>query len=499
MTASLRGRLLPLALGALLAPALPLAAQQPSPRGPGAAPEPEPLILGVTDLGQAIAALHAQGTPVRHVIGVSNALAVVGDPARLRALPFVRYVEPDPPDAVWTQEDVLAYGVDNIDAEVVWGGNQQATNVTLGQGGLGVKVAVLDTGIDCTHEDLAPGCVYGANFVSADPPFDDHGHGTHVGGIIAARDNGLGMIGTAPEVDLYAVKVLGANGSGAWSAVAAGIDWAVQNGMTVINMSLGGASSSQAVADAVAAAQAAGILVVSAAGNAGCCNTVIYPAKYPGSMAVAAVDQSDVRASFSSTGPEVDVAAPGVSNRSTVPTGSCALCDPSGYRSLSGTSMAAPHVSGVGALLRSRGWTSADAWSLINSTAKDLGGAGFDESYGHGRVDALAAVSGTPPPPPPPPPPDTTAPTAAVTSPLDGAAVARRSTVTISAYASDDVGVSQVDFYVNGSLKCAATLAPYACAWKVPPPANKSYQLEVRALDAAGNIGRSAVVTVTSQ
>src|SRR5439155_6101318 len=104
---------------------------------------------------------------------------------------------------------------------------------------------------------------------------------------------------------LYAVKVLDANGSGSWSSVANGIVWAIKNGMHVINMSLGGSSSSQALADAVKAAADAGILVVSAAGNSGCCDTVLYPAKYPGSMAVAAVDQKDQRASFSSTGPEV--------------------------------------------------------------------------------------------------------------------------------------------------------------------------------------------------
>ena len=169
----------------------------------------EPLIVGVTDLGLAIAELHAQGISVRHVIHISNALAVIGDPVHLALLPFVRYVEPDPPDAVWTQEDTLEYGVDNIDADVVWGGFQGATNVIPGQGGLGVTVAVVDTGIDCTHEDLAGGCVYGANFVvTGAVPFDDYGHGTHVAGIIGARDNGRGFIGVAPEATLNLARFI---------------------------------------------------------------------------------------------------------------------------------------------------------------------------------------------------------------------------------------------------------------------------------------------------
>jgi subtilisin len=202
-----------------------------------------------------------------------------------------------------------------------------------------------------------------------------------VAGIIGARANGVGTIGVAPEATLYAVKVLDGNGSGALSWVAAGIDWAVANGMQVINMSLGATVTSQALSDAVAAAQAAGVLVVSAAGNSGCCNTVGYPARLPGSMAVGAVDAADVIASFSSTGPEVDVVAPGVAVRAPVPTGTCALCDPSGYRVLSGTSMATPHVAGVAALLMSRGRLSWEAWNLITNTARDLGAAGFDNSY----------------------------------------------------------------------------------------------------------------------
>ena len=168
------------------------------------------------------------------------------------------------------------------------------------------------------------------------------------------------------------------------------------NGIDVINMSLSASSGSIALADAVAAAQAAGVLVVSAAGNSGCCNTVGYPAKYAGSMAVGAVDANDVIAGFSSTGPEVDISAPGVAVRAPVPTGTCALCDPSGYKLLNGTSMAAPHVAGVGALLMAQGFTAAQAWQAMTSTARDLGAAGHDPAYGHGRVDAFAAINSTP-------------------------------------------------------------------------------------------------------
>jgi len=265
------------------------------------AEEPTRHIIGVRDVPAALHAIPAAGLRAIKVIPLIDAIVVEGPGRAARALaaaPFVRYVEPDPPDAAWIQEDTLPYGVHNIEAEVVWGGVPNATNVIPGLGGAGVKVAVVDTGIDCGHPDLAPNCVYGANFAAKGNKlaFDDHGHGTHVAGIIAARDNGFGVIGVAPEATLYAVKVLDATGSGPWSAVASGIVWSVKNGMNVVNMSLGGSSISQAVADAVQAASDAGILVVSAAGNSGCCDTVLYPAKLPGSMAVAAVDANDERA-----------------------------------------------------------------------------------------------------------------------------------------------------------------------------------------------------------
>jgi subtilisin len=351
-------------------------------------------------------------------------------------------------------------------------------------------VAVLDTGVDCGHEDFAGGCVYGANFASPGQAFDDHGHGTHVAGIIGARANGVGTIGVAPESTIYAVKVLAANGSGSLSWVAAGIDWAVQNGIDVINMSLSAAITSQALSDAVAAAQAAGVVVVSAAGNSGCCNTVGYPAKLPGSLAVGAVDASDAIASFSSTGPEVDVVAPGVAVRAPVPTGTCALCDPSGYRLLSGTSMATPHVAGVAALLMSRGRAAWEVRNLITNTARDLGTPGFDHTHGHGRVDALAAVNGDPGDPPPPL--DTVAPTVFITSPAYLSRVFRNSVVTIQATAGDDVGVAAVAFFVDGVGQCLDTVAPYTCNWQVPNRTGLLFWLvQAVAVDAAGNIGQT--------
>jgi subtilisin len=437
------------------------------------------------------------------VIPIIDAIVVEGSESAAKALkshPSVRYVEPDPPDALWTQQDTLVYGVYNIEAEVVWGGFVNASTVIPGRGGVGTKVAVIDTGIDCGHPDLQTNCIYGASFVKGSKAFDDYGHGTHVAGIIAARANGFGVVGVAPEATLYAVKVLDSKGSGSYSAVASGIVWAIKNGMHVINMSLGGASSSQALADAVKAASDAGILVVSAAGNSGCCNTVLYPAKLPESMAVAAVDANDQRAWFSSTGPEVDVAAPGVAILSTVPTGSCKLCDPSGYRTLSGTSMATPHVTGTGALLMSRGFTAAQAWTQISGTAKDLGFAGFDLFYGWGRVDALAATTESPSFPPIG---DTTPPTISFVSPSDGLVIVTNA-VTVTVEATDDVELSSIELRIietQGSWQISTLVAssarsPLTYRLRTSELARGTYTLDARALDAAGH-ATSARVTVT--
>jgi len=281
--------------------------------------------------------------------------------------------------------ETLPWGIDRIDAEKVW---------PLGNTANSIKVGVIDTGISNKHPDLFANIKGGVNTIN---PFkswnDDNGHGSHVAGIIAALDNDIGVIGAGPQIDLYAIKALGSNGSGYLSDVIEGIDWAIANNMQVINMSLGTTSDIQSFHEAVIRAKEAGIIVVAAAGNSGA--AVNYPAAYPEVIAVSAIDQDNVIASWSSRGPEVDLAAPGVSIYSTY--------KGKGYATLSGTSMAAPHVAGSAALVLNTPVGSYDAnangkWDpdelkkKLQDTAIDLGSSGFDNLYGWGLVNAFSAV-----------------------------------------------------------------------------------------------------------
>lgn len=210
--------------------------------------------------------------------------------------------------------------------------------------GQGVRIAVLDTGIDPTHPDLA-GAIEQVRDFTGEGIDDLNGHGTHCAGIIAARQNGVGFIGTAPEASLLIAKVLRNSGGGTLQAVAEAVGWATAERVDVISMSLGGETDSPALYEAVHAALARGVIIICAAGNAGALfsNSIGYPGRYGSVITVAAHDQHGQPSGFSSRGAEIDFMAPGHEIWSTYRQG--------GYAKLSGTSMATPFVAGLAALI----------------------------------------------------------------------------------------------------------------------------------------------------
>jgi serine protease len=274
-------------------------------------------------------------------------------------------------------------------------GAERAWGYSCGQG---ITVAVIDTGVACFDKgpfsrvgDLAgTRCEGGWNFVGDNAQAaDDHGHGTHVAGTIAqTTNNGVGTAGLAYCATLMPVKVLSKQGFGTVANVAEGIRFAADNGAQVINMSLGGPIKSKIIEDAVNHALGKGVVIVAAAGNSG--KSVGYPAAYPGVIAVSATDDKDQIAYFSSRGPEVAIAAPGVAvTQQTVCNGGANKCEIFG--TFNGTSMASPHVAGIAAMVESLGVTDPEAVrDALTSTARPK-----DEPklYGAGIVDAGAAAS----------------------------------------------------------------------------------------------------------
>jgi len=249
----------------------------------------------------------------------------------------VRKTKPKPkrPHSPRKLPERLPWGIQRIYANLVW-------EVTTGSM---VKVAILDTGIDFDHPDLWRNIKGGINTLrprkSAD---DDNGHGTHLAGTVAAIDNDFGVIGVGPEIYLYAVKVLDKKGEGWLSDLIDALDWCIDNNIQVVNMSFGSLEGNQSFHDAIIRVHQAGITMVASAGNNGEDSGLIeYPAFYPETIAVSAVDEYDNFASFSSYGPQIDLTAPGVNILSTYRNAF--------YETMYGTSMSAAHVTGTVALI----------------------------------------------------------------------------------------------------------------------------------------------------
>jgi len=287
----------------------------------------------------------------------------------LHNIPSREFVLPDMTDLTQKLREIKTPAAAASDPEMPWGikrvGAADAWTRTQGEG---VKVAVIDTGIDPTHPDLAGQVAGGFSALSGSKSSawkDDQGHGTHVAGTIAAKRDGKGVVGVAPKARLYAVKVLDKDGNGNYSDVIAGIEWAASHGIKVANMSLGADEGSEPLHRAVKAALKAGMSIVAAAGNSG--GTVGFPGSYVETIAIGASDINDRVAEFSSRGSEVDFIAPGVDILSDKMGG--------GTVSLSGTSMATPHMTGLAALAIGAGASSPSAIRLaLSRAAKPLSG-----------------------------------------------------------------------------------------------------------------------------
>lgn len=350
----------------------------------------------VRDKGGEIADTILMGTSSALVVNVP-AKAVSSLAGELRASGFSKYIEPNivftvdssPNDAYWSSQ----WGPKKIQADYAW-------DTTFGNHS--VLVAVIDTGIDYNHPDLQGNYVsLGYDWINNDAdPRDDYGHGTHCAGIIAATTNNLIGVAGLAQVRIMAEKALGADGSGRSTNLAKAIKHAVDQGAQIISNSWGSNESSSVIYDAITYAYEHEVLVIAAAGNTGE-NELQFPSSYDNVIAVTATDQSDTLASFSTYGDWVDVAAPGVSIYSTMPTYYVAMNSKGyarNYDYMSGTSMACPHAAGVAALIWSQypEITANLVRYQLETTCEDLGVVGFDVSYGNGRVNAKNAVTQMP-------------------------------------------------------------------------------------------------------
>jgi subtilisin family serine protease len=388
--------------------------------------------------------------------------------------PRIDFVEPDQPVELVATQSPATWGLDRIDQRDLPLNNAYTYNQT----GQGVHAYVIDTGVRASHQEFAGRMGNGFTAINDGQGTNDcNGHGTHVAGTTGGTTYGV-----AKAVTLHAVRVLSCSGSGSTSGVIAGVDWVTQNHVkpAVANMSLGGSISS-ALDQAVANSIAAGVSYAIAAGNsnANACNA--SPARVASANTVGATTSSDARSSFSNFGTCVDIFAPGSSITSAWHTSNTAT------NTISGTSMASPHVAGALALyLQTNPGASPSTVTnalISNSTPNKV------TNPGTGSPNRLLySVFGSAPG-------DTTPPTTSITSPANGATVS--GTINVTANASDNVGVTRVELYIDGVLRGTDTSSPYSIAWDTTTVSNGGHSLQTRAFDAAGNSGSSSTVNVT--
>ena len=375
-------------------------------------------------------------------------------------------------------------------------GAEQAWDTTLGDPS--INIAIVDTGIDANHPDLAGKVVLTKNYVNGERSSDSFGHGTHVAGIAAASiNNGTGTAGICGHCSLMSVKVLGADGSGPTSNVASGIVYAADHGARIINLSLGSSSRTTIIRDALDYALNNNVLPVVAMGNANS-DFVGDLAYWYSALSVGAVDQRGAKASFSNFGLQTDVTAPGVAVLSTMPTYAVTLNTQYGYKTnydaLSGTSMATPVVAGLAGLLLSSNpsLTASQVKGIIESSAGD--GASFDLTSGFGAVHAAGAVTlaGQA---------ESSPPVLNSLSPAFGSVLVRN--ITFSTAASDNAAVHHVDFVSDGARRFlpatsvgypggkgkngSPPIAPWSSLFSSTTQWNGVFDVTVIAFDRSGN------------
>ncbi|WPB74187.1 S8 family serine peptidase [Archangium violaceum] len=395
----------------------------------------------------------------------------------LLADPRVAYVEENGVVSVSAAQTSATWGIDRIDQRNL----PRDSTYNYNFDGTGVHAYVIDTGMRLTHSQFTGRVGNGFDAITAGGTATDcHGHGTHVAGTVGGTTWGV-----AKNVTLHPVRVLDCTGYGSDAQVIAGLDWVTANHVkpAVANMSLGG-EASQALDDAVERMIAAGVVTAVAAGNDtdNACN--YSPARTPNALTVGSTTSSDARSSFSNYGTCLDIFGPGSSITS------ASYSSNTASTSMSGTSMASPHVAGVAALYLQANPSSTPAQTMAaittNATPNKVTspGTGSPNLLLYSLFITGGGGGG-----------DTTAPSTSITAPTGGATVG--GTTTISADAADNVGVSRVEFFLGSSLLGTDTTAPYSFDWNTTGVANGAYSLSTKAYDAAGNVGSSSTVSVT--